>query len=474
MAQERPREVVLQPDLDGPRTEFEGWGTALAWFANITGGWPDAERERIADLLYGDEGLRWSIARYNIGGGARPGAMPLTQPGANVPGFWRQPEGAHGRDWWRPDDQRMWDWSADANQRWWLDAIARRVEAPIFEAFSNSPPWFMTVSGEVSGAPRRLQDNLREGMEDEFAEYLVRVTAELQKRHAIAFRTLSPVNEPGTDYWYAGNRQEGSHWSPARQAAMFDATFAALQRHGLETVVSGPDETNSELFVSDWEGYPQSTRERIGQLNVHSYGNTGQVAVRDIARAAGIRLWMSEVDAPQPGDPENFEGMTSALYFAEHVIGDLRRLEPSAWVFWQAVEDISARDGRRGSNWGLLKADLRSGPEGPHAIHITRKYWAMAQFSRFIRPGFELLPIENQDSVAAISPDGRQIVMVHVNSDDEARPFVTPQGWHRDLIVTDAMHTAQCNFDSELPPRSISTLVLTLDTGDRPCTAPAH
>jgi len=467
---ERSVVVQIEPDFTRPGPTFEGWGTALAWFANITGGWPDAEREHLADLFYGDDGLRWNIARYNIGGGAGADATPLTQPGANVPGFWQQPEGTRGIDWWDADDPAMWDWSQDANQRWWLDAIAARVDAPIFEAFSNSPPWFMTVSGEVSGAENRYDDNLRPGFEDAFADYLAITVTELQRRHEITFHTLSPVNEPGTDYWYAGNRQEGSHWSPQRQAMMIDATHSALARHGLvETAVSAPDETSSILFLSDWAGYPAATRARIGQLNVHSYGNMHQTAVRDIARANGIRLWMSEVDAPLPGDPEDFEGMTSALAFAEHVIGDLKRLEPSAWVFWQAVEDISARGGRAGTNWGLVKADLRSGPEGPHEMHVTRKYWAMAHFSRFIRPGDRFVPVNDLDSVAAMSPDGERVVIVHVNPGPVPRQLELPDIFNFAVLATDADGTLRCLAGSVVPPRSIVTLVHSTQVNEQPC-----
>ncbi|MCE3544079.1 hypothetical protein LXJ56_28270, partial [Escherichia coli] len=161
-----------------------------------------------------------------------------------------------------------------------------------------------------------------------FAAYLARVVDELQRRHGIAFRTLSPVNEPNTDYWFAANKQEGAHWSPARQAAMIDASDAALKARGLKTVVAAPDETNSHTFLTDWAGYPAATRARIGQLNVHSYGAIHQTGVRDVARSSGIRLWMSENDAPLAGDPENFDGMASPLAFAEHVVGDLKRLEP--------------------------------------------------------------------------------------------------------------------------------------------------
>ncbi len=462
--------IGLHPAIDRPSTRFEGWGTALAWFANVTGGWPDAERTRLADLFYGRDGLGWTIARYNIGGGDAPTTPKYLRTGAAVPGFWRQPAGTAGRDWWRADDERMWDWTQDANQRWWLDAVRVRVDRPIFEAFSNSPPWFMTVSGRVSGAEKRTDDNLRPGQERAFTDYLARAVDELQRRHHIAFRTLSPVNEPNTDYWYAANTQEGAHWSPERQAMMIDATDAALKARGLATVVAAPDETNSQTFVTDVAAYSPATLARVGQLNVHSYGTLHQTAVRDIARAAGIRLWMSENDTPREGDPEDMNSMPSALAFAEHVVADLKRLEPAAWVFWQAVETLSAIDGKRGSNWGLVKANLRAAPDGDHAVQVTRKYWAMAQFSRYIRPGYRLVPVDDPDTAGALSPDGGTLVLVHVNSAPVARRLTLPGGWAARMVTTDATHTASCVPGTTAPPRSIVTLVLTRGTrGVRIC-----
>ncbi len=458
--------LTIRPAIDRPGTVFEGWGTALAWFANVTGGYPDATRERLADLFYGKDGLGWTIARYNIGGGDAAATAPYLRTGAAVPGFWRRPVGATGTDWWRPDDPAMWTWSADANQRWWLDAIRRRVPSPIFEAFSNSPPWFMTVSGKVSGAVKGTDDNLRAGQERPFALYLARVVGELERRHNIRFRTLSPVNEPNTDYWFAANTQEGAHWSPARQAAMIDASDDALKAAGLTTQIAAPDETNSHLFVADWAGYPPATRARIGQLNVHSYGTVHQTAVRDIARASGIRLWMSENDTPLDKDPESFTDMASGLAFGEHVVGDLKRLEPAAWVFWQAVENLSAKDGKPGSNWGLVKMDLSAAPAAPHPIRISPKYWVMAQFSRYIRPGYRLFPVDDPDTVGALSPDGKKVVLVHVNGGPITRRLTValPHATLRDVIVTDATHQAgrlgvPRGKSIDAAPRSVTTLM---------------
>jgi len=451
--------ITITPEIDRPGPVFEGWGTALAWFADVTGGYPDLVRQKLADLLYGQNGLGFTIARYNIGGGNRAGTAPYLRPGGAIPGFWRQPAGAVGTDWWNPDRPEMWDWSADARQRWWLDAIAARVKTPILEAFSNSPPWFMTVSGRVSGAEKGTDDNLRPGQEGRFATYLTRVVERLQRQHRIVFRTLSPVNEPNTDYWFAANRQEGSHWSPGRQATMIDATAAALRTQRLATVVAAMDETSSDLFLTDWAAYPAATRARIGQLNVHSYGTLHQTGVRDIARASGIPLWMSENDTPGDKLPEDFDDIRPALALADHIVADLKRLEPVAWVFWQAVEDLSGGARGTGSNWGLIKMDLRAPVAAPHPIHLTTKYWAMANFSRSIRPGYRLVRVDDPDTVGAVSGDGRDLVFVHVNDGISPRRLTVaaPGSWTATTTVTATGRAAEAG--APLPPTARPAII---------------
>ena len=178
---EKPEYVSAVVNVDrrhsGPA--FEGWGTALAWFAHVSGRFAEPHRTRLADLLYGRDGLALNIARYNIGGGNAPETPSYLRAGADVPGFWRNPGKRSGSDWWNPDSEDAWDWSADTGQRWWLDAIKARVtpQELIFEAFSNSPPYFMTRSGKVSGNVNGLEDNLTPGFETKFARYLARVTA---------------------------------------------------------------------------------------------------------------------------------------------------------------------------------------------------------------------------------------------------------------------------------------------------------
>ncbi|GAB4146198.1 MAG: hypothetical protein Tsb0016_16530 [Sphingomonadales bacterium] len=408
--------IDLAPQWQHPQPAFEGWGTALIWFANVTGRMPAPVKTALADLLFGGDGLAFNIARYNIGGGNAPETVPYLRPGADVPGFWRRPDGVRGKDWWQPDNPDHWDWSADPGQRWWLDAIRDRVAADhlILEAFSNSPPYFMTVSGRVSGAESGMDNNLRPGWEGAFADYLARAVEGLQLRHGVRFRTLSPVNEPNTPYWFAANHQEGAHWSPDAQARMIRAAAQALRERGLATVVAAMDETNAQTFITNWMAYDDQTRAAIGQLNVHSYGTDGQTGVRDIARASGKRLWMSEVDLSPANFPQDFGDMRPALALADRVLSDLKRLEPAAWVFWQAVEDMSPAQ-KLDANWGLIKIDLSANPPPGNPYFVTRKYWAMRQFSAFIRPGDRLVAVDDPDSIAALKADGDGLVLVHAN-----------------------------------------------------------
>lgn len=85
-----PITIRIDPSYQQP--EFQGWGTSLVWFANVTGGYPDEIRDTLVDMLFGAEGLDLNIARYNVGGGNAPGVRTdYMKVGATMEGFWRAP-----------------------------------------------------------------------------------------------------------------------------------------------------------------------------------------------------------------------------------------------------------------------------------------------------------------------------------------------------------------------------------------------
>jgi O-glycosyl hydrolase len=121
--------------------QFEGWGTALAWGANVVGGWSNAKRSAIADLLFLPvSGLGLNIVRYHIGAGQDPNWQALgcgeQRPGSPLPTYSTSPG--------------VYDWSADANQRWFAQAAKDRG-ANKWLAYASAPPYWMTINGCTNG-----------------------------------------------------------------------------------------------------------------------------------------------------------------------------------------------------------------------------------------------------------------------------------------------------------------------------------
>ncbi|MFE9173678.1 RICIN domain-containing protein [Streptomyces kebangsaanensis] len=422
--------VTVRPDPSYRQEKFEGWGTSLAWFANATGGYPADIREKLAGLLFDDDGLALNIARYNIGGGNAPDVKDYLRAGGAVPGWWKAPAGTTRTDtgWWDADDPADWNADADAAQRWWVDRVKHDVDH--WEAFSNSPPWFMTVSGYVSGGFDAGTDQLRNDSVDDFAAYLAGATERLEKAHGIEVDTVDPFNEPNTTYWSTrpgadgepvGGRQEGAHMSPALQQKVLAALAPALKRAKTKARISAMDETNPGTFAQNWNAYSPRSRDLVDRMNVHTYGTGRRTTVRDLAKAADKPLWMSEVEGDW-GDGQSFTDMRPGLGLAQQIVDDLRELEPRAWVFWQPVEDYDnmrpGGESAEGGNWGSIqvpfgctaKDTLRTCP-----VRTNTKFDTARNFTHFIKPGDRLIRTDDASTAAAVTANGKGASLVHVN-----------------------------------------------------------
>ena len=135
----------------------EGWGTSLAWWGKVVGEYSNRD-EYVEKMFNPATGIGMNILRYNIGGGDNPSSNVLEYRKA-VPGFQPSPG--------------VYDWTADANQRYMLQA-AKAQGVNVIEAFANSAPYWMTISGSVSGAANG-GNNLKPDYYDDFADYLTEV-----------------------------------------------------------------------------------------------------------------------------------------------------------------------------------------------------------------------------------------------------------------------------------------------------------
>jgi O-glycosyl hydrolase len=382
-----------------PAQTLRGWGMSLAWEANdLYGGGRQPARIKdpvtqgqYMDLLYGDPTIRltlgFNIARYNIGGGDDPTHVHM-RADAQMEGF-QSGLGA------------AFDWTRDAPQRRMLQEAKKRG-ANIFEAASYSPPYWMTFSGCSSGANVGHQDNLRPEMYANFVNYLAAVVKHFRDVEGIHFESVEPFNEPDGG-WAAHGRQEANGASYSSENALIPMLAKRLRQDGLNTIVSGVDMNNIGSANYGATQLDAAALSSLGRFNTHDYHQVSDPAglqeYRRQAQKLHKPIWMSEVGCCFATQGDKTE-MWGALFMADTVRVDLRDMGAEAWVMWQP-------------DWDVIAFDANGGGARP-----LKQYYALAQYTRFIRPGFQIISAGGAyHTLAAYSLAVRRLVLVTTNWD---------------------------------------------------------
>lgn len=377
---------------------WQGWGTSLAWWANVFG-----DRDDFADLWFTTKtvtyqgnalpGLGLNIARYNLGAcsfNAVQGQRMVASP--NIPRF-KQIEG-YWQDWTNEDpNSAAWNWSADAKQRAALVKATQR--GAMSELFANSPMWWMCLNHNPSGASDG-GNNLQSWNYRQHAAHLAAVAQRARTSWGVTFRSVDPFNEPSANWWRADGTQEGCHIDPAIQRTILGHLRNELNLRGLSgTLISASDETNYDVGRATWNSFDSATKALVNQVNVHGYQGSGgrrDLLYNDV-HTAGKVLWNSET-----GDNDG-----TGLSLARNILLDLRWLHPTAWVFWQVMDPTPA--------WALISYDSNTLQAGA----VQRKLFVLAQFTRHIRPGMRIIGTGADNAAAAYDPAARRLVLVAVN-----------------------------------------------------------
>jgi len=394
--------VTLTPP-SGAGGLFEGFGVSLCWWARMCGSWSDENIDRIVDWLVSPEGLNYRLFRYNIGGGDDPQNhnCELHHMGkgkglrAEMPG-------------WKTSRDAAYDILADSAQIKIMLKIKEKRPDAIFEAFSNSAPWWMTVSGCVGGNKNGGSDNLRKECYQEFAEYLVDVCLLIKQHYGIEFLTLEPFNESHSDYWWQNGSQEGCHFDTSSQVEVLRCIAPVLKASGLSTILSASDETSTTHSLEVFDGYGDAL-DLIGQWNVHTYSATNdeRELLQKKVKEHGLRLWMSETGS-------GGKGIEGNLNLLQRMFSDIRHLQPSAWFDWQYIEES-------GDQWMTVRANFRT-----EAAERIKNYYVRQQVTRFITPGSVFVDTDNEQTLAAIN--GKTLVVAHINNTDETEAFQLDAG----------------------------------------------
>ncbi|MDH4391462.1 MAG: RICIN domain-containing protein [Aquabacterium sp.] len=413
-------DTTVRIDPSDQRGAWEGFGASLSWWAHAVGG--STHESTYNNLFFGTApvqfrgatvpGLGMNIARYNIGGGGlttdniggirdqRPSIMPWHK---DIDGFWR--------DWYSNDpNSASYDWTRDGRQRSVLSALAAR--GVTVEFFSNAPMWWMMDSRSSAGG------NLQTWNRRDHARYLATVVQQARTKWGVNVSSIEPFNEPLAGWWNFPAQQEGANIPIAAQAEVLGYLREELNARGLADVaIAGSDENTMTQAQAGYQwllnrnvpvnGSPVNAASLLGKVNVHGYNGLepwrDDAARRNLRTTIGDkRLWLSEY-----GD-----GDGSGLFLAQSILADINQLRASAWVYWQPLEAFSA--------WGLVNGQFggpadENSPTRGQPLWMYTKYYAFAQFSRFLRPGYKVIGSTDGRTVVAHDAPNRKLVLITLN-----------------------------------------------------------
>lgn len=391
--------VYIDPSLR--YQTLEGWGSSLCWWAGQVGNWDEKKINEIVDLITSPDKLNMNIFRYNIGGGDDP---------AHADGHMVKGKGKRAEmEGFKASPTAPYDWTADKAQRTILLKIKEKRPDAIFEAFSNSAPYWMTYSGCAAGNVNPLDDNLKPEYYDMFCDYLLDVCKHYKSVYQIDFKTLEPFNESYSNYWYAKGSQEGCHFSPESQMKIIRLLYPKLQASGLHTVLSASDETNLNQFLTVQKAYLKAgdIMDKLGQLNTHTYSGTNaeREEVRRLIQSTGKPFWQSETG------PSGGEGFGSNLLLMQKLFDDMRIMRPQAWLDWQLMEENN-------DVWCLFQGNFRS-----QEYKTVKNFYVRMQITRFFKQGYTCIETNHPNALAAVSPDGKSTIIAILNTSETEQPF---------------------------------------------------
>jgi len=426
-----PAQPGPQVDTIGLDTRFqtiENFGASDCWSMQKIGAWSEESKSRVADLLFSmDKGIGLSCWRFNLGAGIDH--VAITNP-------WRTAETFEV-------GEGQYDWSRQANERWFLRAAKARG-VPRFLAFACSPPARLTRTGYPHCGPETGTTNLKPGAEGQFARYLADILKHFadnpDESERITFDTISPVNEP--QWAWDGNSQEGCRASNDDLRALIVALHAELRRQGLDTEIITPESGSlpdmwsrnggaSQRwgatygdYIDELCGNAQVSELLARRIAYHSYWSDdpgGQLLqnrerlCEAMGRYPDWRLWQTEYCIMRH---KRDLTMATALEALRVVHLDLTVANVSAWQWWLAVSNCDYKD-------GLIYTDYAY-PGDPETIYPSKLLWGLGNYSRFVRPGMVRVALSRDNSdlegllgSAYADPAKGRVVVVYVNMAEE-------------------------------------------------------
>ncbi len=404
---------------------MHSFGASDCWRTQFIGKWPLEKREKMADLLFGQNfdkagnpvGIGLSMWRFNIGSGSHEAG-----DAGGIQSDWRRTECFL-------DAEGNWDWSKQEGQQWFLKA-ARERGVPYTLGFSISAPTFMSKNGMARASEANKYANIKEDKYEDYARYMATVCKHLGLDY------VSPINEPQWE-WIRPNQEgmQATNEECCRLIKYLDKELtdmnastkivfgeAADIRYLYREKTDKPDRDNqiNEMFSSSGKHAISNLPSVASIVSGHSYWSTWPLDTlvqtrKDLHKALKERLpqnftyWQTEYcpmekndDNPNGGGHRDL-GMNTALYVSRIIHHDLTLANASSWQYWTAFTEWDYKDGLiyiddniKQSGANSQKDPMVETCKTDGAFRTSKLFWAIGNYSLFVRPGMRRIDKKNK------------------------------------------------------------------------------
>lgn len=387
-----------------------GWGTSACWWSQYCDN--PVTQDEIVDLLYGEDGLKLNIYRYNVGGGTDEGNYRVTDP-------WRRSESFMIYD--IDNEATAWDFSRDKTAVQVMKKALKTGNVDTLILFANSPHYSQTSTGQASGSLLPHTCNLPKMNYQKFVDYFLTVAQHFLDE-GLPVKYISPINEP---QWCWGGKhvwQEGCHYEIEEVVEIYHLFAEEIIRRKMPIKLYGPE---SGEMLGDTYRYIEeiSADEVIMQVMdvfaYHSYHADNKPEQRYtfkkdfVEKYPQFRFDMSEwCELPNKSHTLNFKG---ALITARIIGQDLAYAGAQSWTSWVAVNGMGSDE--QGEDF--CDATISANQDFSQ-WYVCERYYGFAHFSRYIPIGSVVLDIGEHptndsndfNAFAFESPDSKKIVVI--------------------------------------------------------------
>ncbi|WP_052422956.1 glycoside hydrolase family 30 protein [Nonomuraea candida] len=427
MNEPRPADPpVITIDEEARHQTIDGFGISTAFRRNeLIRALPRERQREILDLWFGTgQGAGLTILRLGIG------SAPAGSPYDAMVSI--QPEDPGG-----PDAPPKYVWDGDDNSQVWLAKEAQRYGVERFFAVAWSAPGYMKDNGEERNGGRLKREWWRA-----YADYLVQYTR-FYRREGIRITDLAFANEPDWTAPHPSMRftpKEAAEFVKVLGPLAADVNLVCCESLGWDEAKAYTAAVAADAGARRW-------------VKVHSGHGYGTPV--DTPLPTKLPTWMSEWNPNGHVWNESwYDGSGSDGYTIATAVHDALTLAGvSGYLYWLGAS--------KGNTRALLRIDEEAG-----TYRVSKRFWALAAFSRFIRPG--AVRIGAASALPALkvcafrNPDGSRVVEV-LNTGMSAVTWAgVSEPAEAYLTGPDASLDPRPVTDGSLPlpPRTLTTIVL--------------